>query len=91
MAVKKKSMSAAEKKGNRAVKVPRTAKNKAARLEKHLAKHPNDKQSAKVVGKPRSERKKPYVKGSAPAAGNRYRDPVTGQPVTAPLFGRVVE
>lgn len=87
----KKSMTSAEKKGNLSVKAERTTKNKAARLAKHVAKNPNDKQSAKVVGKERAERKKPFVKGSAPAAGNPYRHAVTGQLVTAPVFGRVVE
>ncbi len=67
-----------------------TAKNQAVRLNRHLKRHPNDAQSAKAVGKPRTARKAPYVKGSFRKVNKAYRDEA-GHVLEAPRFAPVVK
>jgi ribosomal protein S15P/S13E len=87
MAHKKKILNSAQKVARRAHKVAQTVKNKAARLAKHVKNHKNDKQAAARVGKPRSERKAPFVKGSAPTANRNYMYvDGAGRHQEAPLF-----
>lgn len=54
-----------------------TEQNRARRLAKHLKAHPNDLQAARAPGTG-SLRKKPKVKGSAPAPVVKIRNAVTG-------------
>lgn len=46
----------------------RAAKNRAARLKRHLRKHPNDAQTAKSAKRPGVYKNKPMVKGHYPDA-----------------------
>lgn len=69
----------------KSVNMTRTAQNKAARLARHVKNHPNDEQSAKVVGKSLSTRQTPRVKGNFRKVNKAYRDEA-GHVLAAPLF-----
>lgn len=87
-----KAMNSAQKATVKSFKVAQTAKNKAARLNRHLKRHENDKQAGAVVGKARTLRKAPLVNGSAPRANRdkAYRDDA-GHTLGAPMFQTVVK
>lgn len=53
---------------------PKTEANRKARLERHLRKHPADKQAASAVGAPAKRRQKPKVKGSTSGFVSRLKD-----------------
>lgn len=70
-----------------AVAQANTLERKKARLARHLKAHPDDWQSAECFqGSPR---KKPFMKGTAPAPVFKLRDGVTGQPLEMPLFANI--
>ncbi len=85
----KKAISASVAKARRPGKVAQTIKNKKAKRAKHAKLHPNDKQVS--LGK-LTERKRPFAKGSAPAAnrGKAYRNEA-GHLLGAPAFRAVAK
>lgn len=66
----------------------KTQENRMARLKRHMKSHPKDEQSLDCVK--HNPRKKPFAKGSAPAASKPYRDDA-GHKLVAPLFEAVVK
>lgn len=52
----------------------RAETNRKARIERHLKKHPNDKQSAIAKGKAKSPKQNPSTKLGQPAKRVEYRD-----------------
>ncbi|QDF14734.1 hypothetical protein PONTUS_85 [Vibrio phage Pontus] len=78
------------KKPAKTVNTATTERNKARRLARHVKAHPNDAQSAARVGKPRSVRKAPFVKGSFRKVNKAYRDEA-GHVLEAPRFAPVAK
>ncbi|AUG85293.1 hypothetical protein FDJ20_gp091 [Vibrio phage Thalassa] len=78
------------KKPAKTVNTATTERNKARRLARHVKAHPKDAQSAARVGKPRSVRKAPFVKGSFRKVNKAYRDEA-GHVLEAPAFRPIVK
>lgn len=62
----------------------RAEKNKAAKLARHLRKHPNDEQAEKAVGKPHNYRKAP--RGGSAVEPTFYLLNEAGHKLPMPLF-----